>query len=415
MTFPQADNRVLIPATDGKTGHLRRSRRPQRHVAEDVGGRVAAYDAPYHIPTYVLSVGDDAALTPRTWRGSAAATDPDTGNAEPYVANPPAELVDAFGDIRGARSCDIDINGTVDLDFRPTRRWVMNGDPLEYGTDWTWKTRTRWSRSAPPATPSSRDRQRRCRPSSLRRSRGLTEPAADRLTGEQHVQRRSMKRSPTGARPSLRQVSGDDSRRGRSRARSAAGMGASPILPPCAVRDEMPPAPRLTTSTATVRGPWRSSAEMDVAAGVLAAGRAAGPGALRVGRLKTERAVQRVEAVAGGKLVGALGAVLGEQVAVLEQSSKRSFIAFPLSSYASQGSIHSTGDASGQIPAQGAWRDDDTRAGETTQMSQFPPGADVGKRMGMEAVRESLRIARPIEEVWRAWTDPEWLAGWHDR
>ncbi len=33
--------------------------------------------------------------------------------------------------------------------------------------------------------------------------------------------------------------------------------------------------------------------------------------------------------------------------------------------------------------------------------------------MGMEAVRETLRIARPIDQVWRAWTDPAWLAGWH--
>ena len=33
--------------------------------------------------------------------------------------------------------------------------------------------------------------------------------------------------------------------------------------------------------------------------------------------------------------------------------------------------------------------------------------------MWMQAVRESLRVARPIEEVWRAWSDPDWLAGWH--
>ncbi len=46
-------------------------------------------------------------------------------------------------------------------------------------------------------------------------------------------------------------------------------------------------------------------------------------------------------------------------------------------------------------------------------MSHFPSGADVGKRMGMEVVRETLRIARPMGEVWRAWTDPAWMAGWH--
>lgn len=33
--------------------------------------------------------------------------------------------------------------------------------------------------------------------------------------------------------------------------------------------------------------------------------------------------------------------------------------------------------------------------------------------MGMQAVGESLRIERPVGEVWRAWTDPVWLTGWH--
>jgi len=46
-------------------------------------------------------------------------------------------------------------------------------------------------------------------------------------------------------------------------------------------------------------------------------------------------------------------------------------------------------------------------------MSQFSSGADVGKRMGMQAVSESLRVASPIDQVWRAWSDPGWLAGWH--
>ncbi|HEY8143113.1 MAG TPA: SRPBCC domain-containing protein [Kofleriaceae bacterium] len=31
----------------------------------------------------------------------------------------------------------------------------------------------------------------------------------------------------------------------------------------------------------------------------------------------------------------------------------------------------------------------------------------------MEVVRETLRIGRPVGEVWRAWTDPVWMAGWH--
>src|SRR5262245_32677164 len=33
--------------------------------------------------------------------------------------------------------------------------------------------------------------------------------------------------------------------------------------------------------------------------------------------------------------------------------------------------------------------------------------------MGMQATSESLFVERPVGEVWRAWTDPAWLAGWH--
>jgi hypothetical protein len=140
MTFPEAENRVLILATDGNPDTCAD---PDAHnaasqqMSEDAVA--AAYAAPYHIPTFVLSVGNDTALShlqhlARLGRGQ----DPDTGSAEPYVANSPDELVDAFGEIiRGVRSCDIDINGTVDLDQADQGEVVMNGDQLEYGTDWT--------------------------------------------------------------------------------------------------------------------------------------------------------------------------------------------------------------------------------------------------------------------------------------
>lgn len=31
----------------------------------------------------------------------------------------------------------------------------------------------------------------------------------------------------------------------------------------------------------------------------------------------------------------------------------------------------------------------------------------------MEAVHQTVRIGRSLDQVWRAWTDPVWLAGWH--
>jgi len=139
MMFPAADNRVLILATDGNPDNCAD---PDAH---DAGSRQmsedaveATYAAPYHIPTFVLSVGTDTAVShlqrlARLGRGQ----DPDTGNAEPYIATSPDELVDAFGEIiRGVRSCEIDVNGTVDLDQASQGEVVMNGDRLEYGTDW---------------------------------------------------------------------------------------------------------------------------------------------------------------------------------------------------------------------------------------------------------------------------------------
>ncbi|HEU5055853.1 MAG TPA: vWA domain-containing protein, partial [Kofleriaceae bacterium] len=128
--FPEAENRVLILATDGNPDNCAD---PDAHdagsqrMSEDAVA--AAYADPYNIPTFVLSVGDDATLShlqrlARLGRGQ----NPMTGNAEPYVANSPAELVDAFGEIiRGVRSCDIDINGTVDLDQADQGEVVMNG------------------------------------------------------------------------------------------------------------------------------------------------------------------------------------------------------------------------------------------------------------------------------------------------
>jgi uncharacterized protein YndB with AHSA1/START domain len=46
-------------------------------------------------------------------------------------------------------------------------------------------------------------------------------------------------------------------------------------------------------------------------------------------------------------------------------------------------------------------------------MSQLPPGTYVGERMTIGASKEALTIPQPIERVWRAWTDPSWLCGWH--
>ena len=137
--FPAGDNRVLILATDGDpdTCEDPDSNGQQGPRTGSENAVAAAFDD--GIPTFVLSVGDDATEThlerlARAGRGQ----DLDTGTATPYIANNPDELVDAFGEIiAGVRSCQISVDGTVDLDRANEGDVVLNGDPLTYGTDWT--------------------------------------------------------------------------------------------------------------------------------------------------------------------------------------------------------------------------------------------------------------------------------------
>lgn len=138
-SFPDGDNRVLILATDGDPDTCEdpnsNGQPGPRTMSENAV--VAAFDG--GIPTFVLSVGADTELThlerlARAGRGQ----DLDDGDAEPYIATDPDQLVDAFGEIiAGVRSCQIAVDGTVDLDRANEGEVVLNGDVLTYGDDWT--------------------------------------------------------------------------------------------------------------------------------------------------------------------------------------------------------------------------------------------------------------------------------------
>lgn len=90
------------------------------------------------IQTYVLSVGDDVAQTHLQKLANAGVGQPlDTGTAPYYVANNPAQLVDAINAIiRGVRTCVFELDGTVDPAQACSGTVTLNGTPLECGVDW---------------------------------------------------------------------------------------------------------------------------------------------------------------------------------------------------------------------------------------------------------------------------------------
>ncbi len=141
--FPPADPdrpapRILVLATDGEPDTCNE---PDAHdeVAQALseGAVAAAFSA--GIKTFVLSVGDDVGIAHlRRLANAGAGQALDTGTAQPYVANDPAELVDAFTEIiTGTRSCTFTIDGVVDLDEADQATVELNGEGLTYGIDWT--------------------------------------------------------------------------------------------------------------------------------------------------------------------------------------------------------------------------------------------------------------------------------------
>ncbi|HTE49988.1 MAG TPA: vWA domain-containing protein [Kofleriaceae bacterium] len=137
-SFPASDNpRIMILATDGNPDSCvdPDAHTPETQAASETAVQ-GAFDA--DITTFVLSVGDDIALDHLQRLANAGqGLDLASGDAQFYLALDPAALVAAFEEIIGGiRTCEIDVDGDVDLDRADEGTVVLNGDTLEYGTDW---------------------------------------------------------------------------------------------------------------------------------------------------------------------------------------------------------------------------------------------------------------------------------------
>jgi hypothetical protein len=136
--FPESDGpRIIVLATDGDPDrcddHDAHDEQSQQFSEEAVQG---AYES--GIETFVLSVGDQVSEPHLQRLANAGQGEPlDTGEQPFYVANDQQELIESLRTIlTGARTCEIDVSGSVDLARADEGRVVLNGDQLEYDVDW---------------------------------------------------------------------------------------------------------------------------------------------------------------------------------------------------------------------------------------------------------------------------------------
>jgi len=127
---------IIVVATDGEPDTCTVPN-PQEGQPESVAAAEASYQA--GIDLFILSVGSgvsDAHLQDMANAGVGLPVG-GTDNAPYYVANDQGQLVDAFNEIiHGARSCEFVVEGIVIMDRADEGRVVLNGQTLEYGTEW---------------------------------------------------------------------------------------------------------------------------------------------------------------------------------------------------------------------------------------------------------------------------------------
>jgi hypothetical protein len=128
--------RVLLLATDGEpdTCELGRTSDASRAGVED-----AVADArQLGITTYVLSVGDEIARSHLQRIANKGLGQPrEAGTATVYLASTADQLVQSFEQIiRGVRSCDLGLQGTLDPARAIEGQVVMDGVALAHGSDW---------------------------------------------------------------------------------------------------------------------------------------------------------------------------------------------------------------------------------------------------------------------------------------
>ena len=128
---PMGSPPIIVLATDG----LPNSCAGADSQNESVAAAKNAYTA--GIRTFVLGIAgvNDSFLQAMANAGQGVQAN--QANAKYYTANSPAELQMAFQQIiGGVVSCELTINGTVDLDQGKGGTVTLNGMQLMYGTDW---------------------------------------------------------------------------------------------------------------------------------------------------------------------------------------------------------------------------------------------------------------------------------------
>ena len=145
LTAVQAEGpKLLVLATDGEPDTCARPN-PNGHAQARIAALVAvqaAHEA--GIETYVVSVGGEAVGNPQAERhmhelaNAGVGRAPDADPAAPlYVALAPDQLVEAFDEIiGGVRTCTFMLEGMVDEEHAAGGSVTLDGEELEYGTDW---------------------------------------------------------------------------------------------------------------------------------------------------------------------------------------------------------------------------------------------------------------------------------------
>jgi len=128
---PMGSPPIIVLATDG----LPNSCNGNDSQPESIAAAKNAYTA--GIRTFVLGIAgvNDSFL--QAMANAGQGVQQNQTNAKYYTANSPAELQMAFQQIiGGVVSCELNINGTVDVDQAKGGSVTLNGMQLMYGTDW---------------------------------------------------------------------------------------------------------------------------------------------------------------------------------------------------------------------------------------------------------------------------------------
>jgi hypothetical protein len=133
---PAGATPVIVLATDGEPDTCvnpdDHTTGPRNSVAAAQRARAAG------IPLYILSVGDEVSEAHLQQMANAGlGLDPATGDAPFFVANDPAQLARALEQILGTvRSCDIELDATLEAGAAAQGTVSLDGQELEFGTDW---------------------------------------------------------------------------------------------------------------------------------------------------------------------------------------------------------------------------------------------------------------------------------------